>query len=157
MNDRNTLVPELPVRRGVGGLILIAVLLYCLAGVILFAFLPDTVNYIRSENRITVNANIISVEVQSRSFTDETDDYRVTMEYVLDGVTQKYVTSYSRKPSDSTAKLQLYACPDGHYEVWELGISGVLVAAAMTVCAAGYATHLLLCAARRRKEQASFP
>ena len=131
--------------------VLIALLLYLIAGAALFTFVPDTVDYLRSDGRQTVSAEVISAE--DCSVSNEEKSYRITLQYVIDGRTFQH-TEYAKHSPSGQQTLHVYMLRDENWDVFEFNIAAILLLTGIAAGAAVCGTRLLL-SCRRKKETES--
>ena len=134
-------------------LIIVGVVLYLIAGAALFMFLPQVYDWLRADARMTVQAKIVSTEVEYRhGDSGDEKEYRVTMEYVVNGMKRTHIEYFSHEPS-GRQKLHVYCTRDGRWEVMEYNLPAILFLIAISVASALYGTHMLISAKRRKQEK----
>lgn len=141
-------------RRTGGFLVFIALILYCIAGAALFYFIPDTAAWLRSDDRRTVSAQVISAKEEYFGDSTKIEDrsYRVTLQYVIDGTVHQH-TKYAKRTPSGSVQLHVYCLPDGRYEVMEMNIAGILLLTGIAVGAVIFGTRLMLRARKIRQKE----
>ncbi len=135
-------------------LIIVGVVLYLIAGAALFMFLPQVYDWLRADARMTVQAKIVSTEIEYFGNDPSTgkSEYVVTMEYEVNGMKKTHVETFSHKPSGKQT-LHVYCTRDGRWEVMEYNLPAILFLIAISVASALYGTHMLISAKRRKQEK----
>ena len=131
-------------------LIFAGIALYLIAAVSLFLFIPETVDWLRADTRRTVEARVVSSVLEHDASGEE--EYRVTLEYAVNGMKKQHVETWKHMPSGKQ-KLHVYCTRDGRWEVMNFNIGGILFLIALSAASALHGTHMFVAAKKRKQAQ----